>query len=396
VLGAAVAALSCGKRGDPLPPLPVTPQPVTNLKLAQRGARLEVSYVAPRATTGGVRLGVLDVELLRADSSAAELEGGDTMRLPQFLKAARRDKRRAAPGETLVETFPLPPLGTMVRVAARAIDRGHESNLSSVATLKVEATPPAPSALTAELTGETVELRWQGTVPTPPPPSPSPSPSPAPSTSPTPAGRAPSPSPSPSAAASSGPGLPGASPSPSASPAASPSPSPSPTPTPPARGFLVYRRRDPAGSYAAPVRSEPLPSNAFDDRTVSIGERWCYVVGTVVSTEPVVESERSNEACVSVRDIVAPATPTGVAALGGADGVEVSWSPSTDADLATYRVYRQAPDGARTRLGDVAPPATSWRDATAAPGARYVYTLTAVDTAGNESPPSLPAPGGRP
>ena len=99
---------------------------------------------------------------------------------------------------------------------------------------------------------------------------------------------------------------------------------------------------------------------------------------------------------MSVRDIVPPAAPTGVAALGGADGVEVSWSPSTDADLASYRVYRQAPDGARARLGEVAPPETALRDTTAAPGARYVYTVTAVDTAGNESPPSLPAPGGRP
>jgi len=109
-----------------------------------------------------------------------------------------------------------------------------------------------------------------------------------------------------------------------------------------------------------------------------------------------VESARSNEACVAVRDIVPPATPTGVAALGGPEGVEVSWSPSTDADLATYRVYRQAPGGPRERVGEILPPETSLRDRTAAPGVRYVYTLTTVDTAGNESPPSLPAPGGRP
>ena len=74
----------------------------------------------------------------------------------------------------------------------------------------------------------------------------------------------------------------------------------------------------------------------------------------------------------------------------------VNGRPSTDADLASYRVYRQGPDGARERVGEVTPPETSWRDTTAAPGARYVYTVTTVDTAGNESKPSAAAPGGRP
>jgi hypothetical protein len=186
------------------------------------------------------------------------------------------------------------------------------------------------------------------------------------------------------------PGIPGASPS--------PSPSASPPPKPPARGFLVYRRADPAGTYADPLRSEPLSVNAYEDRAVSLGQRWCYVVGTVVSTEPVIESARTAEACVSVRDIVPPASPAGVAALGGADGVEVSWSPSSEADLAGYRIYRSAPgqEGAPTAVGEVRPPETSWRDTTAAPGTRYVYTVTAIDRTGNESPPSLPAPGSRP
>jgi hypothetical protein len=376
--------VACGKRGDPLPPLPVTPQPVTNLKLSQRGDKLEIAYVAPRSTTGGVRLGVVDVEIVRADVPPDPLKPGESplMRLPEFLKLARRERHRAAPGETLADTFPLPAPGTTIRVAARAFDGGRVSNLSTVATLVVQPTPPGPSQLTATLVGEIVKLQWTGTVPSPAP-SPSPSPSPSPTLSPSPSMRAPSPRPSAS-------GLP----SPSFS--SSPSPSPSPSPTPPARGFLLYRRTDPSGQYGAPLRAEPLTSNTYEDRSVSLGERWCYIAGTVISTEPVVESLRSNEACVAVRDIVPPAAPTGVAVLGGAEGVEVSWSPSTDADLATYRVYRQTPAGPRERVGDVAPPETSLRDSTAAPGARYVYTVTAVDTAGNESPPSNPAPGGRP
>jgi Fibronectin type III domain len=332
-----------------------------------------------------VRLGVLDIEILRAEAA------GD------FLKNARRSRRKAAPGESLSETSPLPAVGTTVRVAARALDRGRASSVSSVATLVAQSPPPAPHDLVAELEPEAVALRWAGTVPTPPPsPSPSPSPTASPSASPV---TSPSPRPTPSPLASPSP-PPSASPSPgaSSSPSPSPSPSPTPTPTPPpvTRGFLIYRRTDPSGSFGGPIRSEPIVTNAFEDRTVSIGQRWCYVVATVVSTEPVVESARSNEACVSVRDIVPPGSPTGVAALGSPDGVEVSWTPSTDGDLASYRVYREAAGGPRERLGQVAPPETSWKDSTAARGTRYTYTVTAVDRAGNESKPSAPAPGERP
>jgi hypothetical protein len=355
-----------------LPPLPVTPQAVTSLKLAQRGGDLEISYVTPRATTGGARLGVLEIEILRADAP------GD------FQKTARKTRRRAAPGETLSEISPLPAPGTTVRVAARALDRGRVSTLSSVATLVVQPPPPAPHDLVAELTGDLVALRWMGTVPSPPPPSPSPSPSPTASPSPAPS---PTPSPAPS---------PTPSPTPSGLASPRPSPSPSPTPKPPARGFLLYRRPDPGGSYGGPIRSEPFTTNAFEDKTVSLGQRWCYVVGTVVSTEPVAESTRSNEACVSVVDIIAPAAPGGVASLGAPDGVEVSWSPSTEPDLAAYRVYREAPGGPRERVGEVAPSETSFRDAGAASGTRYTYTVTAVDRAGNESKPSAAAPGARP
>jgi fibronectin type 3 domain-containing protein len=84
-----------------------------------------------------------------------------------------------------------------------------------------------------------------------------------------------------------------------------------------------------------------------------------------------------------------------VAALAREDAIEISWTPSTDADLASYRVYREAPGGPRERVGEVAAPETSLRDTTAAAGIAYAYTVTAVDRAGNESAPSGAAPGRR-
>lgn len=372
----ALASATCGKRGDPLPPLPTTPQGVTDLRLAQRGQTLEVSFVAPRTTAGGARLGVLEVELLRADAA------GD------FAKVARHTERRVAPGESLLETSPLPAVGTVVRVAARAKTGGDASPLTPVVSLTVQPPPPPPTAFAAHLEPEAVVLAW---VPPPtPPPTPAPSPSPSPSASPPPnAAPAPSPTPTPSATPS-----PAVSPSPSPGGAPSPSPkpspaaSPTPTPTPkPQGGFWVYRR-EPDSAYRRPLTPSPVPGPPLRDTTIAPRERWCYVVRTVASTEPLVESASSGEACVENKDVFPPAAPTGVAVLVRDDGVEVSWSPSLEADLASYRVYRSAAGAPPARLGEVPAPETVLLDAAAPRGAPLVYTVTAVDRDGNESPAS--------
>lgn len=85
-------------------------------------------------------------------------------------------------------------------------------------------------------------------------------------------------------------------------------------------------------------------------------------------------------------DVVPPGVPTAVTATGtGPTSVSVSWAASID-DVAVsgYRVYR---DGA---LLGVVSGGTSYTDTTVAPQTQYAYTVVAVDTAGNESLPSLP------
>ena len=76
--------------------------------------------------------------------------------------------------------------------------------------------------------------------------------------------------------------------------------------------------------------------------------------------------------------------------------MEVSWSPSLEADLASYRIYRSPAGGPPVRLAEVPAPETSFRDTTAPHGADVSYTVTAVDRDGNESSPSVAAPARRP
>ena len=74
-------------------------------------------------------------------------------------------------------------------------------------------------------------------------------------------------------------------------------------------------------SYRRPLTPTPVAGPPLRDPTIAPGERWCYVVRTVASTEPVVESASSGEACVENKDVFPPAAPGGVAVLVRDDGV---------------------------------------------------------------------------
>ena len=302
---AVLASAACGKRGDPLPPLPRTPQGVTGFTVAQRGDKLEARGVAPRTTTAGAPLSVFEIELVRDEKE------GD------LAKVGLLQRLRVAPGETFHETWPLPPAGTNVRVAARSLSRGQRSTFTPPVSLTIKAPPAAPTAVTADLEAGGVVLAWNG-----------------------------------------GPAL-------------------------------VYRKKE-GGAYDAPLDAKPTVGPSYRDTSVAPGQAWCYVVRAIAGTEPLVESTPSSEACVSVRDVFAPAPPTGVAALAAGGVVDVSWSPSTEPDLAVYRVYRSE-GGEAQKVAEVPAAETRFRDPTAVVGPTYNYTVTAVDKDGNESAPSVPA-----
>jgi len=374
---------ACGKKGNPLPPLRHIPTPVTSVHLAQRGDQLEITYAAPRAATDGSPLGVLELEILRADVPG-DLE-----------KVSVRHRRSAAPGETLVEIGPLPAPDTTVRATVKAIAKGRPSVRGANATLTVQPIPAAPKALTATLTGEGVALVWRGQKPVVVPrPSPSPLASP-------PGGAFPRPSPSPVASAPAAPLAsppatpPPASPNPAGSASPGPSPSPAPTPPPFAGGFWVYRRPS-NGAFGRPLFPLPTEAREFLDPGATLDQTACYVVRAVASTEPVVESAASEEACVLVKDITPPAPPEGLTALAGEGLIELTWSPSPESDLDVYRLYRSAAGAAPTLVATVPGGQTRFEDKSAAPGVAYRYTLTAVDKAGNESGSSNPAEASRP
>jgi hypothetical protein len=60
----------------------------------------------------------------------------------------------------------------------------------------------------------------------------------------------------------------------------------------------VYRRA-PAGAYDRPLFPEPTTQKGHLDAEAGASEEWCYVVRAVVQPDPTIESDSSNEVCLS-------------------------------------------------------------------------------------------------
>ena len=93
------------------------------------------------------------------------------------------------------------------------------------------------------------------------------------------------------------------------------------------------------------------------------------------------------EISVTYTDLERPAVPQGLAARVDGGDVHLSWTANNEADFRGYLVDRVAANGTPVRVTPQPVTGTSLVDAGLADNV-YTYTLTAVDTYGNESDPS--------
>ncbi|HEY5329449.1 MAG TPA: hypothetical protein VIJ79_06175 [Acidobacteriaceae bacterium] len=143
---------------------------------------------------------------------------------------------------------------------------------------------------------------------------------------------------------------------------------------------------------ATATEDEPYRYTAMRRRTVTLDghelEMW---------------SDASKGTEITLTDVFPPAVPQGLVAAGfpmeGAEtlAADLVWQPDTESDLAGYNVYRQvlAADGsaagAAVKLNATLVALPSFHDATVARRVAYRYTVTAVDSKGNESAASAAA-----
>ncbi|MFJ5059956.1 fibronectin type III domain-containing protein [Streptomyces nigra] len=156
---------------------------------------------------------------------------------------------------------------------------------------------------------------------------------------------------------------------------------------PGATRYVVYRRWDDDGGGNPVVQVGKVTSTSWVDSTVKERLYYSYWVASVDAAGNT--SAKSARAYVA-RDDWAPSAPVAVEASPTAgSGITVTWKASSApvaSDLSAFRIYR---DG---RLVDeVGSRQTSYTDTNVRHSRSYAYTVTAVDTQGQESAVSAPA-----
>lgn len=164
-------------------------------------------------------------------------------------------------------------------------------------------------------------------------------------------------------------------------------------PLPALAGYRIYRAvQSQSGGQSL---AEEAPSASFRDTTFQFGTTYIYTVAAVFTRDGfTATSAPSAPVVITPRQIFPPAPPRGLTAVYTGSSVELIWKPEIDPHLAGYNVYRQEPgkpaQSAR-RLNPQPLRTPAFSDRAIQQDTKYIYWVTAVDTAGNESIPSARA-----
>ncbi|HEX7896518.1 MAG TPA: fibronectin type III domain-containing protein [Planctomycetota bacterium] len=144
--------------------------------------------------------------------------------------------------------------------------------------------------------------------------------------------------------------------------------------------YIVRRGLSPEGPFT-PVGT--VPGTAFADATVRDGTTYHYQVTALNAG-----GESAPSDVVAATPIAPPAAPAAPRVVAGDDATRVEWAA---VDRAEAYVVRRAESGQEAkivaRLRE-----TSWADAMTAPGLSYVYTVSALNAAGESEPSPAGAP----
>jgi len=355
--------VACGKRGDPHPPIPIIPKATTDLVVAQRGAKVLLSWSYPALTTAGKNLtGIRRVTVYRTTEPLPVTQPPvpDISTTPQPIAAFAkvppltpaqfgklRNKVDSIEGANLPAassgarlTFEdTPPFhssdGRPVRLTYAVITEGSSatgdvSNLAAIVPLDA---PVPPAALTATAKPEGVILTWTA----------------------------------PKAAIA-------------------------PNTKLYVSGYNVYRlgQGETMSELTKPVTPSPVSATTYTD-TPPYGP-YTYLVSAVAAAG--IESDPSAPATVTFKDLMPPAAPKNLSILLETKAVRLLWDAVDAPDLAGYLVYRQEGVGQGDQIKEIPtivplvekPIATPYFvDAKADIGIAYRYAVTAVDKNGNQS-----------
>ncbi|WP_328439490.1 fibronectin type III domain-containing protein [Streptomyces sp. NBC_00444] len=155
-----------------------------------------------------------------------------------------------------------------------------------------------------------------------------------------------------------------------------------------ATSYEVYRASNADGPF---TRIAVTGSAAYDDKDATADVPFAYKVRALDAAGNI---SVFSAVVWATRDTVAPAVPQGVDVVAeDEDGVTLTWQ-SIGSDAAAYRVYRSTSSQSYGTLVGTTQTVT-YRDTTGVAGETYIYVVTAVDAAGNESHAGARVPGTR-
>lgn len=160
-------------------------------------------------------------------------------------------------------------------------------------------------------------------------------------------------------------------------------------------GYNVYRVEQSEDlNSQTPINDSLVSGTQYRDKNFKFGNSYHYVVRSVsLGTEGAqVESLNSNSISVSPRDVFPPSAPASITVAAAPGRLSIFFPANPEGDIAGYNIYRSIdPDLPKDKWNKLSPALltrTTFQDEKVESGKRYYYYLTAVDQAGNVSPPS--------
>jgi hypothetical protein len=338
--GCALALLSsCATPGAPMPPSLQLPRPVEDLNYIRKGPRVVLSWTPPSQTTEHLGLKHLGVTYICRSINSYPVNACEMVkRLTPDQVALVTDKKR----ELAIYEDVLPPdIIAAGSFATYSIDvfnqRGRTAGLSNQLRVPLVQTLPPPQDFHVTVTAQGPTLQWTA---------------------------------APHSALANTTFV-----------------------------YRVFRRLEgvPTFTQVQDVRADVTGPQSLLDAGFEWEKRYDYKLVPITeitqgSTTIEVEGEDSPVVSILAKDVFPPAQPTGVQAVFSSVGqkpfIDLTWTPNTETDLAGYDIYRHEGNAEPAKLNAKSVKAPSYRDENVRPGAKYFYSVVAVDLRNNQSPRS--------
>jgi hypothetical protein len=356
-----LATLGCGKKGGLQPPLVLVPQKVENLKAVQRGQHILLEWTNPESVIDGSPLaGISAIEIWLYEAAAAPQTGAPALTTEEFGSKAlrlavvgqagpstpapkKKPPKKAGPAEPkknapvakeqlyeyLLTEKDMKAGRLIFAVRVKEAKKGRLSGFSDLATVSPQPLPSPPGPVRAQVFQSRVEIRWEA-------------------------------------------------------------PHENFDHSVPVRlkGYNIYRIDK--NNKLRRLNTGLLGAEKFDDADFLFDQAYRYFVRAVGSeATPVLESDDSATADVTPKDVFAPAAPTGLTAVKGANFITLIWDSGREKDLAGYKIWKR--EAGQVQFACLTPQPileNTFTDTAVEKDKRYEYAITALDQSGNESPKS--------